>query len=113
MNDYIVKLMSGDEIKITEEEFLKMKGKQGAVYISSINQIVNLNRIERVYKGQQIIEFTKLPEPQIKEKRVKVSGGWMIPSMRERMIKLFKQMKVTGSFKQFNSYENWEKETYK
>ena len=90
--------MNKDEVSITEDEFNRMKGKSGAVYIGSINQIINLNRIERVYKDKDRNQSNlfKLPEPRLE--KIDVSKG---------MEKLFNKLKEKGLFKSYTNYEKW------
>lgn len=38
-------MMSGDEIKISDETFSKLGGKQGLLFIPEINGIINLNSV--------------------------------------------------------------------
>ena len=45
---YIIKLMGGGVVEITDEEFGKLQGKQGAIYIPSAGQIINLNSVSQI-----------------------------------------------------------------
>ena len=101
MKNYVVKLMNGDEVYITEEEFMRMKGREGAVYIPSINEIINLNRIERVYKVKDMKQtniFLPKPKKESDFEKIGITKG---------MEKLFNTLKERGLFKGFNSYQNW------
>ena len=62
MNNYTIKLMNGDKVVITEEEFGKLKGREGNIYIPSVNEIININRIERVFESSKEEEEVELPE---------------------------------------------------
>jgi len=76
-------------------------------------------------KDEEIVqEKFRLEKPRIREemeierenkneKRIKVPGGWQLPSVREKMIKLFEQMKQSNYFKEFKDYFEWEKAKYK
>lgn len=45
--------------------------------------------------------------------RIRVPGGWQTPFAREGMRRLFSKFKSQGEFKEFATYEDWEKHTYK
>ena len=48
MNEFIIKTMSGDLIKISHEEYQGLLGKQGLVFIKSLGEAINTSRIERI-----------------------------------------------------------------
>lgn len=56
--NYIIELMDGAEIEITEEEFSKLGGKSGVIYIPSANQIINTSYIKRV-ASKSVIEIDR------------------------------------------------------
>lgn len=49
MTNYIVKLMNGDKIKITEQDYKMIIGKTGLVFISSIGEAINTSSISHIY----------------------------------------------------------------
>jgi hypothetical protein len=47
--NYIIKLISGDKITITEDEYKKLAGKTGLVFIPSLAETINMTSISRIY----------------------------------------------------------------
>lgn len=43
-----LKMMSGDIVKITDQEALNIQGKSGLVFVPSIKGLINLNSVESV-----------------------------------------------------------------
>ena len=57
MERYLIKMMGGDEFKITEEEYKEIMGKVGLIYIRSSRKTINTASIsyivpERVYEQE-------------------------------------------------------------
>lgn len=105
MKKYIVQMMNKGEVEITEQEFESLKGREGAVYVPSLDQIVNLNRVERIY--------TKPPEQLFipKERRLDEAQEMKdkkLVGISEGMKNTFDKMKSLGLFVNFNSYEEWQ-----
>lgn len=46
--NFIVKMMDDSKVEITEEEFLKLKEKEGLVWIPSIKQAINTKSISQI-----------------------------------------------------------------
>ena len=91
---------------------LDENGNWTGTTINKAHIICTKEDLERL-KDQQIIskEF-QITEPGEREKRLRVPGGWQTPSARRAMKRLFSKMKDKGLFKDFDSYEDWEKKTY-
>lgn len=49
MRAIIVSLMDGSKVQITEEEYTKLAGKTGLVFIPSIQETINMLSITRIY----------------------------------------------------------------
>lgn len=45
---YIMRLMDGAKLEITDDEFAALAGKSGLVHVPSINQVVNLSSVSRI-----------------------------------------------------------------
>jgi hypothetical protein len=116
-----IKLQNNREIEteIGEKEYEELKRDliRGQIkFLNFENQFIKtslINSIEPI--AEPIPEEFRLPERQFgeeTEKRIEVPAGWQLPSARERMTKLFNQIKANGCFKQFRTYEDWEKEKY-
>jgi len=92
-------LLKKINVRITEEEFKKINGRSGAVYILSINEIINLNRVERVYEPKDIGQKNLfLPKPKPAFEKLGISEG---------MEKCFNTLKEKGLFKNFKNYPEW------
>ena len=50
---YIIKTFDDDVIEITDEDHKNLIGKTGLVYISSIDESINLNSVSRIVKADQ------------------------------------------------------------
>jgi len=93
--------LNGDNVRITEEEFKKINGRSGAVYILSINEIINLNRVERIYESKDIGQKNLfLPKSKPAFEKLGISAG---------MEKCFNTLKGKGLFKNFTTYDGWVK----
>ena len=49
---FIIKMMDGAKIEITDDEFQKLSGRSGSVFIPSVQQIVNLNSVSQILSKQ-------------------------------------------------------------
>ena len=102
MKDYIVKLMNKDEVYITEKEFNSLKGKEGAIYVPSINEIINLNRVERIYKAEDVNRANLfLPKQKGAQSFDRIGAAKSIEG-------LFMGLKANGLFQNYVDYAAWE-----
>lgn len=62
---FIIKLMSGEKFKISEDSYKKLSGKQGLVFISEIGCTINLSSISAIYPERQTDNFEKRKEQKI------------------------------------------------
>src|SRR3990167_9905185 len=46
--NFIVKMMDDSVVELTEEDFLKLKGREGIIWIPSINQAINLSSVMQI-----------------------------------------------------------------
>ena len=101
------------------QQIIQILGESGewtGITINKAHIICTKEDFETEKDDQIVSEEFRLPERQFKgeeEKRIKVPGGWQLPSMREKMVKLFEQFKKQGCFKEFKDYFEWEKAKYK
>jgi len=117
--DYEIILRDKTQIRITEKDYNNISQFLGKLKLFRLEnrEIVNavdISRISPLRKQQVIRKEFRLQEPKFedREKRVNVPGGWQKPKMRERMIRLFEQMKTQGCFKDFKDYFDWEINNY-
>ena len=107
------------QIEITEKDYNNISHFLGQLKLFKLEdgQIINAVDISRIEqsKEQEIIskEFRIEKPKEEEEERIRVPGGFQKISTREKLKQLWDLMKAKGSWKGFDSYENWEKETYK
>lgn len=53
MTNYIVKFIDGSKSKITEDEYKKLAGRTGLVFIPSSQETLNLQSVSRIYPESQ------------------------------------------------------------
>lgn len=119
------------KIKLKDKELSELIVDLEEEEIEKISQALQRKETKMIRLGERFINTTyimmiepaekevisqefRLPEPKPKEeKRIRVSGSWQLSSVRERIKKLFYELKKRGCYKQYPTYEDWEKETYK
>ena len=80
---YIVEFMGGGQSSMNEEEFKNLAGKSGAIFIPSINQIINLNSVKRILPEEKYnLELRESRTKSIKgvlhtgERAIRYWGQW-------------------------------------
>lgn len=121
--NFSITLKNKEEIisQFTEEEYetLKSSLKGGKTKMVEIdNRLIatsSIADVKPISEPTLIPKERRLSEPDYgtKEERIKVPGGWQTIKARERMQNLFAKMKEQSCFKNFQSYEQWEREKYK
>lgn len=59
MKLYTVKLMNGDKTNVTEEEYVKMAGKSGLVYVPSTKETINMSSISHILPAEEAEDRSK------------------------------------------------------
>lgn len=49
MNMYVICFMGGSKTEITEEEYQKLNGQEGLIFISRLRETINLSSVTRIY----------------------------------------------------------------
>lgn len=73
--NYIIKMMSGDSFKISQETFAKLEGKTGLVHFKELNAILNLNSVVSIVNEQLASSF--LTRKQDKD------GRWCVDKFKQ------------------------------
>jgi hypothetical protein len=73
--NYIIKMMSGDSFKISEQTFAKLEGKTGLVHFRELNAILNLNSVVSIVNEQ--LANSSLTRKQNKD------GQWCIDKFKQ------------------------------
>jgi hypothetical protein len=55
MTNFIVKMMDSSTLEITPDDFAKLKGKEGLVFIASVGRAINLNSVTQILPTQDYL----------------------------------------------------------
>jgi len=98
------------------DEISKWLNKPKMVRLKN-GMILNMSFIRIIEPDNQVLPLPKefrIEKPkEEEEERIRVPGGFQKISTRKKLKQLWDSMKAKGSWKGFDSYENWEKETYR
>ena len=67
--NYALKMMSGTILFITTEEFKKLDGKTGLIYIPSQDRIINLNSVETITPTKIALEESRFTAKQFYDEK--------------------------------------------
>lgn len=88
--NYIIKLFNSDLIEITEQEFANLKGKEGLVFVPSLNEAVNTKTIYRIlpkdkWENEQREKNIVLKEGRLHDgtRVIKKFGKWVLANNEE------------------------------
>lgn len=74
---YKIRMMSGNELLITEERFKQIASLTGLVYIPELNGAINLSSVESILREDTALEAEKNNYKTIKRKQCN-DGSWAI-----------------------------------